>query len=327
MPVEPTSERMRRILVMVPWVLARGEPSVQEVCERFGITRAELAADIDLLMVCGLQPFMPGDYIEAFIEGDRVIISAPLALDRPPRLARLEALQLLVAGRAMTGLAGLDEEEAASLRSALEKLARALSPGDHEVVAGLADRIAVHLGGPGEHLLPALRDAIERRERLAITYFSAGRAETGAREVDPLLVLRDRGAFYLIARDVGSDEERTFRVDRIRDAAPTGATFEPPPSFDPGRYAEGLPIEPSPDDTLVVIEVSRAAAWMREVIPCERVVDAPDGGARLEIRTARTGWLVPLLLSAGPDARALEPASFVDEVRDAARAALARYAS
>ena len=327
MPVEPTSDRMRRILVMVPWVLARGEPTVAEVCAQFGITEAELAADIDLLIVCGLQPFMPGDYIEAFIEDGRVLISAPLALDRPPRLSRQEALALLVSGQAVLGVAALDDDESTSLRSALDKLARALSPDEHEVVTGLADRIAVHLGGPGEELLPLLRQAIEDRARLRITYFTAGRGETGERDVDPLLVVQDRGAFYLIARDGASGSERTFRVDRIREAGHTGDLFEPPTWFDPGRYAEGVPIEPSPDDALVAIEVSRAAAWMREVIPCETVAETGDGRLRLGIRTAHTAWLVPLLLSAGADARALEPDSLVEQVRDAAADALARYAS
>ena len=66
MPAERTTERLKRILVLVPWVIAHPEATVSEVCERFGITRDELASDVDVLMMCGLPPFGPGDLIEAF---------------------------------------------------------------------------------------------------------------------------------------------------------------------------------------------------------------------------------------------------------------------
>ncbi|MGZ4242354.1 MAG: WYL domain-containing protein, partial [Actinomycetota bacterium] len=44
MPAERTTERLRRILVLVPWVIAHPETTVTELCERFGISREELAS-------------------------------------------------------------------------------------------------------------------------------------------------------------------------------------------------------------------------------------------------------------------------------------------
>ena len=317
MPPEPTSARLRRLTVLVPWVIAHGEPTVEDVCARFGITEEELTADVELLMVCGLPPFTPGDYIEAFLEDGKVSIWTGQALERPPRLTRDEALALLVSGRAIAAVAGDDE---GPLRSALDKLAKALAPTDAEFVTGLADRIRVELDAPGSELLPVLGDAIEGRRRLRMTYFSAGRGEMTERVVEPMLVLQDRGAWYLIAHDAGA--ERTFRVDRIRDLAPTGDTFEPPAGFDPAAYEGGLSLEPGPGDTRVVLSFEPEAAWLAEVLPAERT-----GEDRLELRTSRLGWLVPLLLAAGTHARVLEPAELAEQVRATAARALARYSS
>jgi len=49
-----TAKRLNRILAMLPWVIEHPGTPVDEVCERFGYTRAELAADLDLVFVCGL---------------------------------------------------------------------------------------------------------------------------------------------------------------------------------------------------------------------------------------------------------------------------------
>ncbi len=36
----PTGDRLRRLLVMLPWLMERGEVSVTEMCDRFELTEA-----------------------------------------------------------------------------------------------------------------------------------------------------------------------------------------------------------------------------------------------------------------------------------------------
>lgn len=323
MPQEPSVARLRRILVLVPWVMANPGASVTEVCRRFGMTREELAADLELLFVCGLPPFGPGDLIEAYIEGDRVVIQMAAYLARPLRLSRAEATALLVMGRAMAELPGL--EEAASLRSALSKLERTLSPGEAPSTLDLARRVTVEWDETPGELLAALRDAISERRSLRITYYSAGRDALGERSVDPLLVFGAMGRWYLAAMDRASGEERVFRVDRIRDAAPTGETFAPPEGFDAGKYAEGPLVTPSARDLEAVLDVAPEAAWVREVTPHDAEEALADGWTRLRLRTAHLAWLVRLLLRLGPRARTVAPPELAEAVRQTARRALARY--
>ncbi len=324
MPAERTTERLKRILVLVPWVIAHPEATVSEVCERFGITRDELASDVDVLMMCGLPPFGPGDLIEAFIEGDHVQIGMADYLTKPPRLTRAEAIALLVMGRAVAALPGM--EEAASLRNALGKLAGAVSPGEADRATELVARVAVELGAAGDDMLAGLRRAVDQRRRLRITYYSSGRDEMNERDVDPLLLCASLGYWYVIAIDHMSGEERTFRVDRIRDAVATKETFSPPPGFDPSRYTDGPFFTPSSRDLRVTLEVDPDAAWIREVVPFEQEKELAGGRYRIELRTPHLAWLVRLLLSAGEAARAVEPSELQEAVRDAASRALALYA-
>src|SRR5437879_6707490 len=173
MPAERTTERLKRILVLVPWVIANPDATVEEVCERFAITREELVSDVDVLMMCGLPPFGPGDLIEAFIEEDHVQIGMADYLAKPPRLTRAEAIALLVMGRAVAALPGM--EEAASLRNALGKLAGAVSPGEAARATELAARVAAVLGAAGADLVAGLRSAVDQRRRLRVSAYSSGR--------------------------------------------------------------------------------------------------------------------------------------------------------
>lgn len=323
MPAERTVDRLRRILVLVPWVMTHPGCTVSEVCERFGMKRSDLIADLETLFVCGVPPFGPGDLIMAFVEDDQVVVQMADYLSSPPRLTRTEALGLLVAGRAITSLPGF--EEAKSLQEALKKLEQAIVPGDVDEVRDAAARIEVDLATAGLDLLGELRSAIDESARVRIGYFSRGRSEMTERDIDPLLLVAAAGAWYLVAFDHLSGEERTFRVDRIRDAVRTGETFSVPAGFDAAGYAASPLFTPSASDGTVVVDAGPGAGWLPETIPHEVVPSPVEGWTRMLIRTSHTAWLVRLLLAAGPSARAVEPRELAEEVREAARRGLARY--
>ncbi|MBI4729633.1 MAG: WYL domain-containing protein [Acidobacteria bacterium] len=323
MPAEPTALRLQRILLLAPWVIARGRPTVEEVCSRFSITRRELEADLDLLFMCGLPPFGPGDLVEAYVEDDRVIIRMADWLARPMRLSHLEALGLLVAGRAIASLPGV--EEAVSLRSALAKLEGALAPGEAKAAIELADRISVDLDAQGAASLGALRSAISSRRCVEIVYHSWSRDETTRREVDPLVIVGSLGKWYLVAMDHDTGEERTFRSDRIKEMKETGRTFVRPPGFDPARFSGGPVFRPSANGIEVVLDLAPEATWVVESVPSESAESLPGGWRRLTLRTRHLEWLVRLLLNLGNRARAVRPPELAEDLRLAAGRTLARY--
>jgi len=104
-------DRLRRLLAIVPWIASHDGPTIAEVCERFDVTENELAADLELLWVCGLYPYTPDMLIDVDIDGDRVWIRYAEYFSRPLRLTPAEGLALVAAARAVLAVPGSDPEE------------------------------------------------------------------------------------------------------------------------------------------------------------------------------------------------------------------------
>ena len=326
MPRVAASPRLERLLALVPWVMAHPGVTVAEVCERFKVTREELAADLDLLFMCGLPPFGPGDLIVAYIEGDQVVIQEADYLARPLKLTHWEAVRLLVTGRALARLEGVPEAD--SLHRGLAKLEAALAPEEAAAAAALAERVAIELEGTGaEPMLAGLREAIADHRRLAITYYSFGRDEISEREIDPYVVFGALGNWYVSARDGASNEQRIFRVDRIKEMKTTGESFEPPADLDASAIARGPLFVPSPHDVEVTLDLAPAAGWVREITPHDGAEPLADGWTRITLRTAHLQWLARLVLRLGGDVRVVGPGELVGLVEQTAQKALARYSA
>ena len=54
MAQRPATERLRRLLIILPWLMERGEVSVDEVAERFSVGVDDLIRDLELVSMCGL---------------------------------------------------------------------------------------------------------------------------------------------------------------------------------------------------------------------------------------------------------------------------------
>jgi len=304
----PAQDRLRRLLVMLPWLMERGEVPVAEAAERFGVSEAHLIHDLEVASLCGLPPYVD-ELVDLWID-DRVIhIGVPRLFTRPLRLTAPEGFALLAAGRAAMALPGADP--GGPLGRALEKLAATL---------GVADQPAVVVDVERPPLLDVVQRAASTGERLAITYYSAGRGELRSRTVDPQAVFTTRGRWYVVADDSLAGPARTFRVDRIESASPTGEHFE---------HRE-VPIERGDffgdADTMdVTLLLPASAAWVAETYPVHEVAAAPDGRLRVRLAVASERWLERVLLRAGAEAEVVEPAAWRTLGREAAARLRARY--
>lgn len=313
MPPSKTAQRLQRLLAIVPYVVRHPGTPLQELSRLFGVTEQELTADLHLLFLTGLPPYTPGDLIDVEIEEGKVWIGMADHFSRPVRLTRAEAMALYLNGTELLGATGLQEAEA--LRSALDKLERTLG---EETLGRLRAEIdeSAHRPGP----LEVVRDAAARRERLEIDYYSATRDEVNTRRIDPEQVFSAIGNWYVAAWDHRADDERLFRVDRIRDARPTGERFEPRGLPGPGRqlYSTGA------EDIRVRLRLRSGAAWVAEYY---RVEEAVKRGAAVEVTipTKDLAWVAKLILRLGGEAEILDPPELVELTRRAAEETLARY--
>ena len=79
--------------------------------------------------------------------------------------------------------------------------------------------------GPARYL-GALGAAAEAAERVEIDYYTFGRDQLTTRAIDPRAVFAAAGQWYVDAWCHKADDDRLFRVDRVRGVRPTGEKFD-----------------------------------------------------------------------------------------------------
>lgn len=104
------TERLSRLLAMVPYLLARQGIPLAEAAAQFGISERQLVKDLELLFVCGTPGHMPDDLIEAEWDTGHVYLGNADAIARPLRLGVDEALALIVGLRTLGEVPGLDRK-------------------------------------------------------------------------------------------------------------------------------------------------------------------------------------------------------------------------
>jgi proteasome accessory factor C len=310
------SERLRRLLVIVPYLVQHPGTEVAELGRLFGVDEGELLEDLGRLFLSGLPPYGPGDLIGVDIEDGRVWIEMADYFSKPLRLTRPEALALYLRG---TELANTPElEQSGVLASAVEKLGEALGPG---TLGELAGHVEAAGGGRRADALDAVRTAVEGHERLRIRYYAQSSAETTEREIDPEAVFLAIGRWYVVAWDHRSNEERLFRADRIRSAEPTGERFEPR-----GLEGAGRPLyTPSQRDVDVRLRLWPGARWIAEYYATDDVRELRDGSLEVMLPAARFEWIARVILRLGEDVQVIEPEVLKDRVRELAHRTRKRY--
>lgn len=310
---ETVHERFRRLLLLVPFVLARQGVPVAEVCQRFGITRAQLMSDLNLLLVCGLPGYGPGDLIDAYVDGDEVSIRTAEYFHRPLRLTPTEGL-LLYAGAQALAAAGVADD---ALGRAIEHVRAALGP-------NVLD--AVSVGFEESAGLETIREAIQRGRRIRIVYQARSTEQTTDRSVDPWAVFLASGRWYLAGWCHNVADERVFRVDRMQsvEILDDPAQNRPAPD-DVDLVRFGTPSFEGKNAQEVVLEVAPQARWVVDQYPIASNEEIDDGWVRIKLNAGGTAWLERLLLSLGSRARVVEPEDLKVRVRELACRLAARY--
>lgn len=150
--------------------------------------------------------------------------------------------------------------------------------------------------------LPALRDAAARRATVSFRYRGKDR------RLDPYGLLLRTGFWYVVGRDHGHDEVRTYRVDRVEGALDVGdgAAFERPDDFDlraafpTDPKVLGAPDEPGAAVLATVRVVADHAGRIERELGADRVLDRrPDGSIDVEVPCANLpafrSWVLGLL--------------------------------
>jgi proteasome accessory factor C len=305
--------RLGRILLVLPYAIRHPGVSVGELARKFDMDQRDLLEDLNLVFMCGLPGYGPGDLIDVDLQGDKVYVRMADYFASPLRLTPAEGLALYAGGRALAALPEM--AEAASLKGALDKLARAL--GVREGGGGLMVELEA-----AEHL-DTLRRALEDGRQVRFEYYSASKLEVTERTLDPWTLVGVKGHWYVVGFDHLREEERIFRVDRFKSASLGDEAAPPPDDFDPDAYSDAF--RPRSGQEALKLETSPEARWFEEYYPTTTAKALPDGWRSLELYSAGDVWAAGVLIGLGSDARNVKPESALAAARRLATAIADRH--
>jgi predicted DNA-binding transcriptional regulator YafY len=246
-----TSARLLRLLTLLQ---ARATWAGVDLADRLEVTARTLRRDVDRLRSLGY----PIESTTGAAGGYRLGAGAalpPLSLDEDEATAVFVGLH----AAASSGVAGADS---ASLR-ALTKLERVLpSRLKRKLVSLRTSVLKLADKTPPIKLsdVSTLAGACADRRVTELRYAGRDGAIT-SRVVEPFRIVHVAQRFYLVAWDTGKSDWRTFRLDRIRDPAPSQKRFaaRPPPADDVVRWVtESLSSSPYRYRARVLLHASPA---------------------------------------------------------------------
>lgn len=307
-----TSARLLRLLSL----LATGRAwTSSELADRLEITERTVRRDIARLRDLGYGVESQMGPWGGYRLGSGSTLP-PLILDDE------EALAVAVGLRA-AALGAVSGSDQAAL-SALLKLRQWL-PSRIADRLGTLDTALTHIARPDDGqtspaLLLDLATACRRGERVRMTYRDAS-GTTSNRRVDPYRLVSTGRRWYLVAHDLTRQDWRTFRTDRIIDAAAIGQPVDLPDSPDPARLvSRGLAVNPYAMH--VTIRLPMPAEEALSVVPATTGFHRPDGpdATIIDIGGPNADDLAGYLLGLGTPLKILAP----EEVREAFLARIRR---
>ncbi|MEH1011646.1 YafY family protein [Micromonospora sp. CPCC 206060] len=312
--------RADRLVAILLLMQARGRVTAAELAREFEVSVATARRDLDALSAAGVPVYpQPGRGGGWSLLGDaRTDLSGLTA-------AEARALFLLVGPAATTN--------GPEIRSALRKLVRAL-PGTFRAAAeAAADAVVADPARWGERdperpdLVAVLQTAVVQRRRVELEYAD----RTGARSrrlVDPLGLVAKGDVWYLLAGTANG--QRTFRVDRISDAVPTGLPAERPADFTLMQAWERVVDEVEQHRSLLSATLLIEARFLPVLRThfgrhCDTEGTTDDGRVRVRVAAPTAVSIAEQLAGWGDRVEVLSPASVRVELARIGRELIARY--
>ncbi len=301
-----SQERLRRLLFLVPYVSRHPGITVAALAKELGVRREVLLEELDLLSLVGIPPFKPDDFVDIYVEDDRVYVELAHRFSAPPQLTADEGVALAAAAAILGPQAG------DALARGLEKLLAALPAQARTRAAELGQRLDVAAAAPSG--LAALTEAISLKREVDFDYLTPGNPQPEHRGVQPHELFSHRGQWYLRGFCLKRNDVRLFRLDRLLNLAVSQRSFA---AAQPGTLA---PSRSAPESVRVHFTPA-AAPYARERFR-EHSTWLPGGALEVEVPGDNVRWLTQWVMSFGGEAVVVHPMWAKESVAAAARASL-----
>jgi proteasome accessory factor C len=305
-------DRLRRVLFLVPYAVRHPGVPVKDLARRCGCTEKELVEDLDFLLNVGSPPFGPDDFLDVYVEGDRVHVGLHQSFSRPPRFTESEAAALAAAVQALGG-----EGRERAVKALRDSVPRDRRAGFDE----LAQRIYAGAPPAPDSVLGRLQRAIADRRTVRLAYHSASSGAESDRVVHPYTLAQRFGHWYLYGHDRQRGKPLAFRVDRIRGCQALAERFEAPGEAELSRMrlfseARGEPVR---------IRIAPGATAWALARPGIRLAQREEDGGAVVLVDAGEEWATRFALSLGGQAEVLGPPAARKHFAERVRGTLARY--
>ncbi|MDA1193185.1 MAG: WYL domain-containing protein, partial [Candidatus Poribacteria bacterium] len=277
---EHTRPPIERMLWFDRQVRDERYPNARDLAERFEISQRTAYRDIDFMRT------RMGAPIE-YDAGRRGYFYTATDFHLPTfALTEGELSAAFIAGKVMDEFS--NTPYATQLRTALRKITGLLPDTISIDLSALGDSISFDMGAK-RHIdietYQVVSDAMQRRLRLRIRYYTASRDTVSTREVDPYHLYNHLGDWYLVAYDHLRGEIRDFAFNRIRRAEQTSIHFSILDGFDAATHlGQAFGVEKGNTPEVVVIRFDAyQSRWIRERVwhDTQTITEHDDGGLTL----------------------------------------------
>ena len=301
--------RTARLLDLVPFILSHQGIAVSELAKEFGVTENEIAADLELVFMCGLPQYTDLELIDLSFESGSVTVREPQNLDKPRRLNG-EELSILVMG--LDVLKGqlqdpIKVEKISELQHRLKALLQNISGAN-----------VLYVDERDLPFLSIINDAIRSNERLEITYLNISKDEVTSRRISPIEVFQQGDEFLLLTWCYKSKANRTFAISRILSCA----KFDNLSITNEDVIAEGE-LEDS-DAIEITFKYDRAALSFIEAVK-ERLTQHDEVGKVAVIEVWDSEWMLRNVMANSSHITILEPKALSIAISNRAKLALSNY--
>lgn len=280
-----------RLFQMVYYLIDKGHTTAPELAEKFEVSIRTIYRDIDILSSVGIPVYTTQG------KGGGIFLPENFVLNRS-LISEEEQEQILTA---LQSLSGVNEE---STQQLLKKLGSVFQK-------QTINWIEIDFSDwqpKSEELFQMLQKAIVQKTRIYFHYFS--RKKRGSeRKVEPLKLIFKAREWYLYAFCCEKQDNRLFKLKRIRQLQQTAETFErtaPEKILDPQRMYTA-------NQQLVRLAFAPELAY-RVYENYEQVEEAADGRLLVEEEYPVNESFYSFLLSFGGQVEVLSPISIRQEM-------------
>lgn len=303
--------RWRHVMLLDQQIRAGAAPNCTKLADELEVSRRTILRDIE---------FMKDD-LGAPLDYDPkkrgYVYTEPNWVMPSLRITEGELFTLMIAEKALEAYSGTPW--ASRLRKVFGRMVAALPDRIEVAPQEFLSRVSFDMGGTAEvdpAVLESIAKAVGQNLAVDFSYCPLWAAESRVYRVDPYMLRRMQGAWYLVGRDHRSGNIPLFHLTRMSKVSLTELAFDYGSSgFDPKAYfATTFSTYHTSECHHVVIEFSGLAAKVvreRHWHDSQKLTDLPDGHLRLELDISHLDDICPWVLSWGAEAKAVAPADLV----------------